>query len=195
MEIKDNIIERFQSLLDTFGHLGQALKHLFEGEYQDAWESVKAAGKESVDIITGVDNSVDKITETVTNAAGVIKNYATETWNSAAATVELQKAAELAGVQIQGLIEEYDRQAEKLRQVRDDETRTFAERIAANEELGRTLQKQGEEMQKLADIQVAAAQVEYEKNASQENLLALTTALNEQKAIDCLLYTSPSPRD
>jgi hypothetical protein len=182
--IKDNIIERFQSLLDTFGHLGQALKHLFEGEYQDAWESVKAAGKESVDIITGVDNSVDKITETVTNAAGVIKNYATETWNSAAATVELQKAAELAGVQIQGLIEEYDRQAEKLRQVRDDETRTFAERIAANEELGRTLQKQGEEMQKLADIQVAAAQVEYEKNASQENLLALTTALNEQKAIE-----------
>jgi len=49
--------------------------------------------------------------------------------------VNLRKESELAEVKIQGLIEEYDRQAEKLRQVRDDETKTFEERIAANEEL------------------------------------------------------------
>lgn len=125
--IKENLIERFNSLLDTFGHLGKAIGHLFEGEFSEAFNSVKDAGKESVDIWTGVDNSVDKLTTTMTNAAGAIKNYATETVKSATSTVELNKAAELAQVQVQGLIEEYDRQAEKLRQTRDDETKTFDE--------------------------------------------------------------------
>ena len=109
--IKENLIERFNSLLDTFGHLGKSLGHLFKGEFAEAWGSVKDAGKESIDIITGVDNSVDKITETVTKAAGKIKDYATETFNSAKAVVELRKQSELAAVQVQGLIEDYDRQA------------------------------------------------------------------------------------
>jgi len=74
--IKDNLIERFDSLLDTFGHLGKALGHLFKGEFSEAFDSVKDAGKESIDIITGVDNSVDKITETATKASKAIKEYA-----------------------------------------------------------------------------------------------------------------------
>ena len=182
--IKENLIERFNSLLDTFGHLGKAIGHLFEGEFSEAFNSVKDAGKESVDIWTGVDNSVDKLTTTMTNAAGAIKNYATETVKSATSTVELNKAAELAQVQVQGLIEEYDRQAEKLRQTRDDETKTFDERIEANKKLGEVLTEQGVEMQKLVDIQVNAAQVEFNKNQSQENLLRLTEALNEKKAVE-----------
>ena len=182
--VKENLIERFNSVLDTFGHLGKALKHLVKGEFGEAFNSVKDAGKESIDIWTGVDNSVDKLTETVTNAAGKIKDYATQTITSAKATVELNKASELAKVQVQGLIEEYDRQAEKLRQTRDDETKTFAERIEANEKLGEVLKEQGVEMQKLVDIQVHAAQVEFNKNKSQENLIALTEALNEKKAVE-----------
>ena len=106
--VKENLIERFNSVLDTFGHLGKALKHLVKGEFGEAFNSVKDAGKESIDIWTGVDNSVDKLTETVTNAAGKIKDYATQTINSAKATVELNKASELAKVQVQGLIEEYE---------------------------------------------------------------------------------------
>ena len=182
--VKENLIERFNSVLDTFGHLGKALKHIVKGEFGEEFNSVKDAGKESIDIWTGVDNSVDKLTETVTNAAGKIKDYATQTITSAKATVELNKASELAKVQVQGLIEEYDRQAEKLRQVRDDETKTFAERIEANEKLGEVLKEQGVEMQKLVDIQVHAAQVEFNKNKSQENLIALTEALNEKKAVE-----------
>ena len=175
--IKDNLIERFESLLDTFGHLGKALGHLFKGEFAEALGSVKDAGKESIDVLTGVNNTVDKTKD-------VIVNYTKEVVKNAKATVELNKASELASVQVQGLIEDYDRQAEKLRQVRDDETKTFAERIAANEELGRVLEEQGVEMQKLVDIQVAAAQAEFDKNQSQENLIALTKALNEKKAVE-----------
>ena len=175
--IKENLIERFDSLLDTFGHMGKALGHLFKGEFAEAWDSVKDAGKESIDILTGVNNTVDKTKD-------VIVSYAKEVVKSAKATIELNKAAEIAAVQVQGLIEEYDRQAEKLRQVRDDETKTFAERIEANTKLGEVLKEQGEKMQELVDIQVRAAQVEYNKNKSQENLIALTETLNERKAVE-----------
>ena len=182
--IKDNLIERFDSLLDTFGHLGKALGHLFRGEFSQAFDSVKDAGKESIDIITGVDGSVDKITETVTTASKAIKEYAKSTVDSATTMVNLRKESELAAVKVQGLIEEYDRQAEKLRQVRDDETKTFEERIAANEELGRVLKEQEEEMLKLIDIRIKEAELDVEKNNSVENQIKLQEALNEKKAVE-----------
>ena len=182
--IKENLIERFESLMETFGHLGKALGHLFKGEFQEAFDSAKDAGKEMVDVYTGVDNSVDKITETVKDATTAIVEYGKKTLDTAKSVIELNKASELAAVQVQGIIEDYDRQAEKLRQVRDDETKTFAERIEANKKLGEVLTEQGEEMQKLVDIQVNAAQVEYDKNKSQENLIVLTEALNEKKAVE-----------
>jgi len=190
--IKENLLERFESLLETFGHLGKSLGHLFKGEFAEAWNSVKDAGKESIDIITGVDNSVDKITETIIESSGAIKDYAKNIIETATATVELNKQIEFSKVAIAGVIAEYDRQAEKLRQVRDDETKTFEERIDANNQLADVLKEQGEEMQKLIDIQVAAAQAEYDKNQSQENLIRLTQALNEQKAVEAQITAKQS---
>ena len=170
-------------MLDTFGHLGKALGHLFKGEFSEAFASVKDAGKESIDIITGVDNSVDKITETVTTASKAIKEYAKSTIEGAEALVSIRKESELAAVKVQGLIEEYDRQAEKLRQVRDDETKTFEERIAANEELGRVLKEQEEEMLKLVEIRIKEAELDKAGNDNLENQIKLQEALNEKKAV------------
>ena len=51
---------------------------------------------------------------------------------------------ELLALQHQRLVEQYDREAEALRQVRDDVRLSIDERIAANEELGRVLEKQAE---------------------------------------------------
>lgn len=181
--IQENLIERFQSMLEVFGHLGKALKHLFAREFTEAMDSVKAAGKESIDVITGVDDSVEKITETVTNASGKILDYSKKTLEAAKSIVELRKQSELAEVQVQGLIEQYDRQAEKLRQVRDDETKTFEERIAANEELGRVLKEQEEQMLKLVEIQIAAAEFDFKQNANLENQIKLEQKLNEKKAV------------
>ena len=175
--IKDAFIDRFNQALEVIGLVAKSFGQLIQGEFSAAFETIKEAGKETVDVFTGVDKSYEQVTKN-------IKNYVSTTIDAATATIELNKAAELAKVQVQGLIEEYDRQAEKLRQVRDDETKTFAERIAANEQLGKVLEEQGVEMQKLVDIQVNAAQVEYDKNQSQENLIALTEALNERKAVE-----------
>jgi hypothetical protein len=136
--IKDNIIERFNSLLDTLGFVGEAMKRFFEGDFKGALESVQNAGKEMLDVFTGIDGSADKIA----NAALAVGEYAKETIKQGAAMTEVNKAAEIAEVLAQGLIEKYDRQAEKLRQVRDDETLTIEQRKKANEELGAVLDEQ-----------------------------------------------------
>ena len=54
--IQNNLIERFNSLLDTFGYVGSALGALFKGNFEEAGEFAKMAGKEMVDVATGVDN-------------------------------------------------------------------------------------------------------------------------------------------
>ena len=155
--IKENLIERFNSFLDTLGFIASAVKKVFSGDFAGALEDVKNAGKETVDVFTGVDGSLDKIVDTTIKAGTAIANYTTKTVKAASAMTELNKQAELADVLSQGLIEKYDLQAEKLRQVRDDERFTIQERIKANEELGAVLRKQEDEMLKLAEIRLAKA--------------------------------------
>ena len=182
--IKENLVERFESFLDTMGFVAEAISQLFKGNFEEAKEAAKNAGKELVDVATGVDGAYDKIVKTVGNAADAITDYTKKTINGAKANVALQKQAELSEAQIQGLIESYDRQAEKLRQVRDDENATFEDRIKANDELGVVLEQQAKQMLALQQIQVKAAQVEYDKLQNQENLIALTEAQNELLAIE-----------
>lgn len=164
--IKDNIIERFESMLDVLGFVGDAMKKFFTGDFQGALDSVKAAGTEMVDVLTGVDDSAQKIAEGTTKAAKAISNYVVETIKQGAAMTETNKQAEIAEVLAQGLIEKYDRQAEKLRQVRDDETLTIEQRKKANEELGAVLDEQERVMLENAQKVVAAKalQLSYEKD-------------------------------
>ena len=182
---KRNIQERFESYLDTLGFLASAVKKVFSGDFEGALEDVKNAGKESIDVLTGVNNTFDKATEFVGEATEAVKNYATETFKAASENVKLANAAELAAVKNQGLIEKFDRQAEQLRQIRDDESKSIEERIKANEELGKVLDEQEEAMKENAAIAVAAAAAELSKNKENIELQkAYSEALNEQAAIE-----------
>ena len=171
--IQNNIIERFNSLLDTFGYVGSALGALFKGNFKEAGEFAKMSGKEMVDVATGVDNSFDKTIETVTKATTAITDYTNKVVNNAKAITETNKAAQLAAVEFEKLNAQYLKDAEVQRQIRDDETKTFEERIAANNKLndilGEQQQLQKEQIQKGID----AAQAQYDINQSVENTLAL----------------------
>ena len=183
--IKENIIERFNSALKTLGFLSSAVKKVFSGDFAGALEDVKSAGKESIDVLTGVNDSFDKGKAFVEESTEAISKYATETIKAAKENVNLANSAELAAVKNQGLIEEYDRQAEQLRQIRDDESKSIEDRIKANEDLAKVLDKQEEAMLKNAEIQVAAAAAELSKNKNSIELQkAYLEALNEQAAIE-----------
>ena len=111
------------------------------------------------------------------------RDYFTEIVNTSQAVVELNKASEIARVRQQGLIETFDLQAEKLRQVRDEERNTIDERIQANNELAKVLDEQEKQMLEMVDLQIQAAQLEFEKNQNQENTIALLEAQQEKEAV------------
>ncbi len=183
--IKANIIERFESFLDTLGFLASAVKKVFSGDFAGALEDVKSAGKESIDVLTGVNNTVDKAKEVIDKTTSSIVDYTNKTIKSAKENVKLANAAELAAVKNQGLIEKYDRQAEQLRQTRDDESKSIEERIKANEDLAKVLDDQEKAMKENAAIQVASAAAELAINKENIELQkAYAEALNEQAAIE-----------
>jgi hypothetical protein len=97
--------------------------------------------------------------------------------------VELKNSAEVAAAQQSRLVEQYDRQAEKLRQIRDDERNSLEVRKKANDDLLATLDEQEKAMLKQADLQVAAAQNEFNKNKNIENQIALIDALANREGV------------
>jgi len=172
--IKENLIERFQSALKVFGFVGKAFKQLFERDFKGAFETAKLAGKELIDVATGIDNSADKIA-----------NYASEVVETADAFTQLENQAKLAEAQLRRVFEQSDRDAEIQRRIRDDFNLTFQERLAASEELARILDKQEETQLRLAGLEVQRAQQAIKINGDNiENQVALINALAEQDAIE-----------
>ena len=174
--VKENLIERFNSFLDTIGFVGEAIKKVFEGDFSGAMESVKKAGKESLDVLTGVNNSFDKGKKIVGDAASAISDYAVKTFKASEANIKLQNSALIAAAEQAKLVEQYDRQAESLRQIRDNDLLSIDDRIKANDKLKITLEKQEAAMLKAAKLQKDAAAATYNLNKTTENRVALINA-------------------
>lgn len=156
-QIQQGVIDRFNQLLEVFGLVGKALGHLVKGEFGEAFESIKTAGKEVVDVYTGVDGSFDKVAESVTN-------YTKQVLKTAKANVDLANSAELATAKNQGLLEQFDFENEKLRQIRDEERNSIADRIKANNDLRDNLAKQQKLMLANAQISIDAANAQLAKD-------------------------------
>lgn len=174
--IKENLIERFNSFLDTIGFVSEAIKKVFEGDFAGAMDSVKKAGKESLDVLTGVNDSFDKGKKIVADAADAIGNYALKTYNASEANIKLQNSALIAAAEQAKLVEQYDRQAESQRQIRDNDLLSISDRIKANDKLKVILEKQEAAMLKAANLQKDAAAATYNLNKTTENRVALINA-------------------
>jgi hypothetical protein len=105
--------------------------------------------------------------------------------DTAKANVELQKSAELAAAR-QGLIfEKFDRQAEKLRQIRDDETKSIDERKKANDELLLKISAAEGAMLSQAQQQLAIANANLKKDKENvEFKTAQIEAIRELAAVE-----------
>ena len=105
--------------------------------------------------------------------------------DTAKANVELQKSAELAAAR-QGLIfEKFDRQAEKLRQIRDDETKSIDERKKANDELLLKISAAEGAMLSQAQQQLAIANANLKKDKENvEFKVAQIEAIKELAAVE-----------
>lgn len=137
-----------------------------------------------VDIGTGVIDSGKAIVDNFGTAVSAIKEISfTAAYEQAQQNVQLQKTADLAIAQNRIVLEQKDREAEKLRQIRDDETKTIAQRIEANNKLAEVLNEQERLMLANADAVIAAAQAQFDKNGNDENQIALLDARAEREGI------------
>ena len=167
--IKDGLVARFNEFLEVLGLVGKAFGQLIDGEFSKAFDTIKEAGVQVVDVYTGVDDSLEKITDTI------IK-YTTETLKQADAITQTAKAADRAAVQFAMLNAKFLKDAELQRQIRDDETKTFEERIEANNKLNDILGEQQKLQKEQIQIGITAAQQQYDINASEENFILLQEA-------------------
>ena len=152
-------------------------------------ENVIEIGTDAFKAGKGIVNDFGEAISEVGNIAKITTAaLSEESINAAKATAEaniaLKKSADLARVANQGLIEDYDRQAEQQRQIRDNDLISIAERVAANETLKLKLEEQKKLMLENADAILAAAEAQYKLTGLDEDNLALQEAKNELKAVE-----------
>lgn len=136
----------------------------------DVAQNLSKAGSELGGVVSGV-------------VAGIGEISVTAAMETARANNELSNASKIAAAQQAALVEQYDRDAERLRQARDEERNGIVARTEANEQLLLTLEKQKAAMIAVANQQIASAQAEFDANQTIENRVALIDAETNKKGI------------
>jgi hypothetical protein len=170
--IKENIINRIQA----FSVIGKALVKILSGDFKEGFSDL---GNGFLQAGTGVENlgskakgAFDKMGKAITDATG-----------GGAKLAGLEKLFEAQNRNSQKLQLQYQIQAEKLRQIRDDESMTMKQRVEANENLGKVLKNQLADESKTADTQLKIAQLKIKQDGkTKESLDALAEA--ETRLID-----------
>ena len=166
---------------DKIKELQKDIKQTQKDIKETALDAVNAGQQ----VIDNFGDAINEVTQVVTKSSeGISKISIKAASNLAKTNKELEKSAQIAAAQQQLLIEKYDRQAEQQRQIRDDETKSIADRIKANNELENVLNKQEEAMLAAANAQIASASATLQANRNTENEVSLIEALANKKAIE-----------
>lgn len=159
-----------------------------KGQLADIKDEVVSIGVDAIGAAAGIVNDFGEAVTEVANIGKVVVEELGEVsaktaYETAKTNVELKKSAEVAAAENRILLEQYDRQAEQQRQIRDEERNTIDERIAANEKLKETLDKQEQAMLSNADAILAAAEAQYELTGTDEDYIALLDARAEKEGV------------
>ena len=157
--------------------------------------SLEGVGNDLIEIKDGISDAATSIKDNLSeaiNEIGVASSNITKAItdldtkaiiSAASRTVALKNESKIREAINRGIFEQYDRESELLRQVRDDTTLTIEARKKANNELGEVLKEQEKIMLQNADVVERAAAAEYAANRTTENRVALIESQNEKEAI------------
>ena len=142
--------------------------------------------KENIEKNKEIVKVVKNVADKVVTSFNTIKKATSDALDISTYVVEAQKETAKLEILYTGIVEKYDLMAEKQRQIRDDETKTIDDRIAANEELAKVLDE-GEKKEKanlesrIALIQTQQKLLGFSKQRQNE-ILALTQELTGVEA-------------
>ena len=201
----ENVTNRISSAIETIGFLGTAIKKVFDGDFSGAMEDAKKAGSSYIDTMTGVKNTIDKVSDSVT---GFVDETLSEVSAMSKVTKARQKAHHIER-ELQVERAKANREINEIRlQAEDRLNNTASERVdllrkaqaieedITNKEIAAKqllIQAQELEMEqglntiaakdKLAKLQAEAINLDTKKLRSQRLLQTqITTALNEEIA-------------
>lgn len=174
--IIDSIKQPIIDSIEALGYLGRAALKVLSLDFAGAVADVTLAQIEFNKAQEGGKEIIDDLTTSVSN-------YVSELIEESKSITNLNNARQLSIAQNNIIKEQKDREAEQLRQIRDEERNTIDERIIANNELGEVLEEQARLMLANNDIAIAAAQAQVNINDTIENQVALLEAQGEREAI------------
>ena len=180
--LKQNIINRFEGLLELIPKLGEAISLLFQGKF-------KAAGKTAADAVGKVVLGVEDVTDKVGGAVDAVVEF------GKTVVKEVKEAVEVATLLVdqfrairdeqQRLIvenAELNKEMETQQKIAEDTNRTYEERKTALENLGQAQVKLAENLANQAKLEEdnlklqIAQEANYEKREELETQLAEATA-------------------
>ena len=162
-----------------------SLRESIKGTKSDLLEIGEAAINAGKDIGNNIGDAINEVGAIYEKASeGISKISVKANYEQAEATTAAVKAAKFAQAEFAKLNAEKLREAELLRQIRDDETKTFAERIQANKDLKKSLEEQQKLQSDQIQKQVTAAALAVQQNGNDENKLALMEAQNAQLELE-----------
>ena len=164
--IKTGLIDRFHEAMEVGGLVAKAFGKLIKGDFSGAIDTMGEAGKQMVDVYTGVDDSFEDVKT-------AIVDYTSKVIDLSKAQVQANKDAEIAAIMNAKLNAQYLKEAEDLRQIRDNVNLTFKERMEANDKLNGVLEKQQALQKDALQTEMNALQLAFNTNASDENRIAL----------------------
>jgi len=173
----------YQTMFGDDESVKQAKKDLFE-----TTEAIKQVGKDAIqsgkDIVNNFGEAVSEVGTGVKTLGSELKKIEPKKIiETAKGMTELSKNAESSAIALQGVIADLDRQAEKQRQIRDDERNSITVRKKANEDLKKILDERTKKSLALVDIEIANALAVDKANNNQESANALQEAYNKKKEV------------
>lgn len=179
---KENIVNRFEGLLELIPQLGKALGLLFEGEFSQAGKvAADAVGK----VALGVENITDKIEEMAASAVNAFNQMVDEVNSAVDAATKLVDLTRAVRNQQQYLIVEnakLNKELETQQKIAEDTTRSYDERKAALEAVGEAQIKLAENLAKQAKSEEALIRMQIKNESNYEKREELETQLAEAVA-------------
>ena len=184
--IKVNLLNRLQGFVNSWMAVGDVIKGVFDLDWDAVVKGAEDYGTALVQMSTGLDAQQQKdFVEGVKDFVVEVANATVKAVAQADALTKLRNEVKLLDVEQQRQQLTSQKDAEIQRQIRDDISRTLADRIAANDELKKVLDKQIAAEQIAVDKKIELAEAELALNTKSVDLqVALKQAKLAQAELD-----------
>ena len=180
--VKENVINRFEGLLELLPQLGKAISLLFQGKFKEAGKTAAdAVGK----VVLGVEDVTDKVadaTEAVVEFGKTVVKEVKEAVEVATKLVDQFRAIRDAQQKLIVDNANLNKEMETQQKIAEDTNRTYEERKEALEKLGEAQVKLAENLAKQAKLEEQNLKLQISQESNYEKREELETQLAEATA-------------